>query len=256
MINLTLRRMFLALILMFSGAAYAAEVPDFSGVWVSDGLVLPSMTDGKNRCLFDCAELMSPEGNVEKEVFKATFNPPPTYKEGFKAKVADLDKRQVEEDTVLRCMPPGVPRIGPPDQIVQGKDTIAFLYDDPSGFLFRTVRINGKYREDYDATFLGDSIGWWEKDTLVVETVNLAEDTWLYDNGAFHTSALRVVERLKPEGEKLVYDVTAFDPDVLAEPWVKNTRVLEPSSELMYEPLTCIDDIDYQLDGSHHPNPR
>jgi hypothetical protein len=113
----------------------------------------------------------------------------------FAARVADLDKRQVQEDPVLRCVAPGVPRIGPPDKIVQRAGELVFLYEDVSGSFFRIVPADGRpHPTNNEPSFLGDAVGHWEGE-CVVETVNFNDQTWLTDNGAFHTGDLRVVER-------------------------------------------------------------
>ncbi len=137
----------------------------------------------------------------------------PKYRPEFTARVADLDKRQVQEDPVLRCFAPGVPRIGPPDKIVQRAGEVVFLYEDVSGSFFRLVPTDGRpHPTNNEPSFLGDAVGHWEGDTLVVETVNFNDQTWLTDNGAFHTGDLRVVERLRRTADTLEWEATASRP--------------------------------------------
>ena len=102
----------------------------------------------------------------------AQANPPqalfPKYKPEFLAKVKDLSARQVETDNVLKCLAPGLPRLGPPGKIVQNSKEVVFLYDDVNGAFFRIIPVDGRttYRKDMPASFLGDSIGHFEGDTL------------------------------------------------------------------------------------------
>jgi hypothetical protein len=104
------------------------------------------------------------------------------------AKIADLRDRQVAADTVLRCYPPGVPRIGTPAKIVQTARDVVFLYDDPNGSFFRIIPIDGRsHRTGQSSSYLGDAVGRFEGDSPVVETINFTDETWLTDNGAFHT---------------------------------------------------------------------
>ncbi len=235
------------------GIDVESEAPDLSGAWADEPLLFPSKTDGESICIFDCDDF---EGTVTSKMKRWTIEQP-KYRPEVQHIVDDLHERQVDEDTVLRCMPPGVPRIGPPDEIVQGRNQVVFLYEDPVGGFFRSIPTDGsKHREDYDPSYLGDPIGWWEGDTLVVETVNFNTDTWLTDDGAYHSDNLRVVERIRRDGENLVYDVTAYDEEVLTEPWTKESRTLTPMADPLYEPLRCIDDMHYQMDKSHHDNPR
>jgi hypothetical protein len=106
-------------------------------------------------------------------------------------------------------------------------------------------------------TYLGDSIGKWEGDTLVVETVNFNEETWLIDNGAFHTKDLRVVERLTRTGDKLEYRAISYDPAVLVEPWEGRVRNLQITDQQIDEPLRCEDrDLEHVVNGAHHDNLR
>jgi hypothetical protein len=182
----------------------------------------------------------------------------PKYKQEFLAKVKDLSERQVEVDTALQCQPPGVPRIGPPAKIVQTAREVLFLYDDVNGSFFRIIPTDGRaHRKDLPASYLGDAIGRYEGDTLVVETVNFNEETWLSDNGAFHTKDLKVIERLRRVGDTLQYEATASDPSVLVEPWKERAQTLWLTDRELEESPRCEDrDLDLIKDGSHHDNPR
>ena len=182
----------------------------------------------------------------------------PKYKQEFLAKVKDLSERQVEVDTALQCQQPGVPRIGPPAKIVQTAREVLFLYDDVNGSFFRIIPTDGRaHRKDLPASYLGDAIGKYEGDTLVVETVNFNDDTWLSDNGAFHTKDLKVIERLRRVGDTVQYEATAYDPAVLVEPWKERTQTLWLTDREIEESPRCEDrDLDLIQDGSHHDNPR
>jgi len=182
----------------------------------------------------------------------------PKYKQEFLAKVKDLSERQVEVDTALQCQPPGVPRIGPPAKIVQTAREVLFLYDDVNGSFFRIIPTDGRaHRKDLPASYLGDAIGRYEGDTLVVETVNFNEETWLSDNGAFHTKDLKVIERVRRVGDTVQYEATAYDPAVLVEPWKERTQTLWLTDREIEESPRCEDrDLDLIKDGSHHDNPR
>ena len=171
----------------------------------------------------------------------------------------DLSARQVETDSGLKCLAPGVPRIGPPHKIVQNAKEVVFLYDDVNGGFFRIIPVDGRttFRKDLPASFLGDSIGRFEGDTLVVETTNFNEDTWLTDNGAFHTTGLKVVERLRRVGDTIEYTATAHDPAVLVEPWNAKPYTMWVTAMELEEPARCEDrDLDHVVDGTHHDNPR
>src|SRR5207245_6954678 len=105
----------------------------------------------------------------------------PPYKPELKAKVDNLAKNESKEDQAFFCKPGGVPRIGPPHAIVQAPGMpIVFLYELGAGNTFRLVPTDGR-AHDPNAAYLynGDSIGRWEGNTLVVDTIGFNDDTWL-----------------------------------------------------------------------------
>ena len=226
--------------------------PDLNGTWFNgDGVThVRPLQKGNSLCIRGCeAETPGPPRLTPDR---------PSYKTGFLSIVSDLDNRQVEEDPALRCFPPGVPRIGPPDKIIQIPSQIIFLYNDITGSHFRIVPTDGRsHRTDIGPSYLGDAVGHWEGDILVVETTNFNEDTWLTDDGSFHTPDLRVVERLSREGDSLHYQATAFDPAVLTEPWELRPRVATLTARELVPAPPCIEqDIDHIVDGTHHDNVR
>jgi len=233
--------------------------PDLTGTWDNGSgidFVQPKRL-GDSVCVRGC----EPQAAAAPASAPAASPPLPSrpkYKPEFAAKVADLSARQVQTDPVLRCFSPGVPRIGPPDKIVQRANEIVFLYDDVSGNFFRIVPTDGRpHRKDVEDTSLGDAVAHWEGDTLVVESISFNDETWLTDDGAFHTKNLRVVERIKRTKDTLEWTATAYDPKVLAEPWTMNTRIAHLTDQEIAEAAPCLErDIDHIVDGSHHTNPR
>jgi hypothetical protein len=148
--------------------------PDLNGTWDNgsgiDFLHPQHLADG-SICVAGCdapAAAAKPASSAP-----APARPPrnfPKYRQQYLAKVAQLEKNQLQFDPVLHCRSPGLPRIGPPDKIVQQIGQIVFLYDDVSGDFFRIIPTDGRpHRNDVDPSTLGDSIGHWEGDTLVVE---------------------------------------------------------------------------------------
>jgi len=239
--------------------------PDLSGIWENGAgieFVRPQQR-GESVCVSGCGPAPNAAPPPPRPAAQAAAPPPPPqtrpqYKPELQAKVADLTKRQVEEDPVLRCEPPGIPRIGPPDKIVQRVGEAVFLYDDVSGGFHRIVPTDGRaHRTDVEPGFFGDAVGHWEGDTLVVESKSFNDKTWLTDDGAFHSTDLRVVERLKRTGDMLEWSATVYDPKVLTEPWEVRPRIAHATNVDLVEPAPCVDqDLDHIVDGSHHPNPR
>jgi hypothetical protein len=183
----------------------------------------------------------------------------PKYKPEFAEKIAKLNKEQVNTDPALRCQNPGIPRVGTPDKIIQTADQVVFLYEDLNGAFWRVIPTDGRpHREDAEEGPFGDSVGRWDGDTLIIETNNLGEDTWLTDNGAFHTHKLKTVEEVKLTADgKLDYKLTSYDPDVLAEPFVKQRTLVRNTREPL-QPPPCVERSIDKMVGieSYHPNPR
>jgi hypothetical protein len=237
--------------------------PDLNGTWENGGgidFLRPQTRADGSVCVTGCAPVAPAAGG-------AAAPPPvpapmgtarPKYKPEFAARVEDLKKRQQKEDGVLRCQPPGLPRIGPPDKIMQTSREIVFLYEDVSGPFFRIVPLTpGVKRVDDSESYLGDAQGNWEGDTLVVVSRNFNDLTWLTDDGAFHTTALVVTERLTRRGNEIEWLAVADDPKVLAEPWQLRPRRMVMTNLEMAEPAPCVEqDMSHMKDDSYHSNPR
>jgi hypothetical protein len=112
----------------------------------------------------------------------------PPYKPELLDKVKDLARNESKTDPAFYCKPGGVPRIGPPHAIIQAPGMpIVFLYQVIAGNTFRLVPMDGRPHDpESDDTYYGDSIGRWDGDTLVVDTVHLNDDTWLGLDGQCH----------------------------------------------------------------------
>ena len=127
------------------------------------------------------------------------------------------------EDPILNCLPPGVPRIMLipfPMQVIQipGEMIMLFEYDHYIRHIYLERR---QHLKDLDLTWMGDSIGWWEGNTLVVDTVGLNDRTWLDQVGHPHSDALHVVERIRHiDQDTLEDDLTIDDPKAYKKLWV------------------------------------
>jgi len=91
--------------------------------------------------------------------------------------------------------------------------------------------------------YLGDTVGRWEGDTLVLDAIGFIDTTWLGRGGFFHSEKMHVVEKFTRQGDVLLYDVTVEDPDVLVEPYVYPTRTVRrstnPNAGLLRERGNC-----------------
>ncbi len=144
------------------------------------------------------------------------------------------------------CVPLGVPQtfVTPyPFQIVQKQNFLMMLFEYPNTFRF--IPLDGRpHTPDPDPTWMGESVGHWDGDTLVVDTIGFNDKTEV--SGYMHTEALHVVERYRRVDKGLLYDVTVEDPNVFEHPWVFPQRLLpaHPEEERVDE-FVCENHVDY-----------
>ena len=130
--------------------------------------------------------------------------------------------QETNDPVITKCYPPGVPRIylQPfPLQIVQTpkEAVILYEYDHTVRHVFTDGR---KHPEDLTATYMGDSIGRWDGDTFVVDTVGFNDKSWLDRAGRPHSDQLHVIERFQRMNQNdLEIDITIEDAKALAKPW-------------------------------------
>jgi hypothetical protein len=149
-----------------------------------------------------------------------------------------------KDDPTLRCIPTAFGTLnvslfgeGFLGQIVQTPKFVVMLKETFHGF--KIVPIDGRpHRDDVPPGLRGDSIGRWEGDTLVVETVNFTDTNWIFAEGnvSFHSDAMRVVERYRmTDADTLEIDAVVEDPKVLKEPWrvPKQTLRRAPFDQIM-----------------------
>jgi hypothetical protein len=123
------------------------------------------------------------------------------------------------------CLPPGGPRaFGTPYPVefLQQKDRIIVIFEG-GAHVWREIHMDGRPHPQGSAlnpTYFGHSVGRWEGDTLVIDTVGYNERTWLGFNGFFHTDELHTIERItRPNYDTLRYEVTIDDPGAYSRKW-------------------------------------
>lgn len=114
-------------------------------------------------------------------------------------------------------------------QIVQTKDTVMILTE--MNHDVRVVRMNGTHAPAGIRNWLGDAIGWWEGDTLVVETTNFTDKTRFRGS----TTSLKVTERFsRIDPKTLLYRFTVEDPQTWSQPWT-GEYTWPATDDLVYE---------------------
>jgi hypothetical protein len=183
-----------ALALSTSVLAAGQGQPNFSGSWVRRGPVVDVNT----------APPLTPAGKAQFEINKA-----------------GIEASDPKVDLILQCLPAGFPRSlegGQPFYITQTSEALSWL--GASGGRPQMVYMTDKHLKLWPF-WMGDSIGHWEGDTLVVEVTDIITKTFLHDDGLPHSDVLRVVERLRliEGGKALENRVRMEDPKILTKPW-------------------------------------
>lgn len=144
------------------------------------------------------------------------------------------------------CMPLAGPQgVAAPyhSEFVQSAHALAILNGYPG--TFRIIPTDGgQHPADPDPTWMGDSIGHWEGDTLVVDSVGYNDKTEI--SGYRHTEALHIVERFsRPDYNTLQYDATMEDPNVFVKPWTVHKVFQLRSDMTKADEFVCENNRDY-----------
>jgi hypothetical protein len=216
------------------------KVPDLTGNWAvaQNGWIGNYMGNGGRRC-GPTQQKPCNRATNQTEDFEL-YSPSrfgqfgrPLYKPQLWDKVQQLDMWTNKEDPVMTCQPLGVPRQGAPRRIWQTENDITFLYmggDAGGGYgEYRIIPIDGRPHPPdakFELNYMGNTVGKWEGDTLVLDSIGFIDTTWIGRGGYFHSEKMHVVEKFRREGDAIFYDVTVEDPEVLAEPLVMPTRIM------------------------------
>jgi hypothetical protein len=179
------------------------------------------------------------------------------YKPEALAKRDENRANWAERDPEVKCYLPGVPRatyMPQPFQIFQGEDSVFIAYQYAGAV--RDIYMDDPGPPQVDS-WMGQSVGRWEGDTLVVEATGFHGQAWL-DRAGNHTSwQLKVTERYTPMGPNhLWYEATIEDPETFTEPWTIEMplyRRMEPNIQLM--DFKCVEFVEELLYGEYRRNP-
>lgn len=226
--------------------------PDLTGSW---NFAAMNWRYGNRRCgptqQEGCSRALNQTMDFEFEA-PSRFGPSrPLYKPEFWDKVQQLDMWTNKEDPVMTCQPLGIPREGPPRRIVQSANDVIFFYtryaDGGGGYgEYRIIPTDGRKHDPQKAVetfYMGYTVGRWEGDTLVLDSISFVDSTWLARGGFFHSDQMHVIEKLTRQGNQIRYEVTVEDPEVLVEPWVMAPKTLtlstNPEAALLPERGNC-----------------
>ncbi len=139
-------------------------------------------------------------------------------------------------DPTERCIPPGIPRemLQPfPWEIVQARDRVIMIFEYQS--LVRQIFTDGRgHPKDLEPTYMGNAIGKFEGNTLVIDTVGFNDKTWLDPMGLPHSDAMHLTERIRRvDHNTLVDEYTIDDPKAYTKTWkTQRTFQLKPDWQI------------------------
>jgi len=202
------------------GAAKPGSVPDISGVW--------QVTKFQPK--------LFPNGGAPLTAWGAA-----------KLKAANPETN----DPNLGCLPEGIPRfmfVPLPMEIFQVASRVVIIREGTQAM--RQIYMNRGHRDDLYPTYSGDSVGKWEGNTLVVDTIGFNDKTWIDSSGLPHSEKMHVVERIRRvDHDTLVDDVTVEDPMAYTKPFtVQQAYKLKPGWEI--QELVCTENNKYTYQGN------
>lgn len=184
---------------------------DLSGVWFDDHPRLITVMQRYWTYKFTEGEPpMTPWGQAQLAAAKPSFGP------------HAFPLAQTNDPVYHTCIPLGFPRIflyPLPMQIVQTPTEVVFLFEYDS--LRHQIFTDGRQHDtSLGPLWMGDAIGHWEGDTLVADTTNFNDKTWLDRTGHPHSEALHVTERIRRvDHDHMVDDLTIEDSKAYTQPW-------------------------------------
>jgi len=171
------------------------------------------------------------------------------------------DKRKEEDEPYVACLPMSVPRVNPypwkfaMSYTSKGLTHIYVLHETGDAGAHRVVYMDGrKHPDDLLPTWWGHSIGRWEGDTLVIDTVGYNEKFWFDSRGTPHTEKLHTIERwTRINYGTLVNEFTIDDPGAFSKPvHLKFTaKLMRPDLDLME--FICLENNQVGLAGGYVP---
>ena len=198
--------------------------PGETGIWYGPGGAVPGLAD------WDANPNPHPFPGRPK-VSEVPFQP------WARALIDYRDVNQFEPHA--RCKPSGGMRqfVTPyGNEIVEMRELErVYIFDVGGPHSFRVIYMDGRdHPEDLTPSYYGHSIGHWEGDTLVVDTLGFNEKFWIDRRVTVHTRQLRFIERFtRTNFETIEYEVTVDDPGAYTEPWTSGVYLrFEPDREM------------------------
>jgi hypothetical protein len=179
------------------------------------------------------------------------------YRPDALAKKKENQEKWLTSDPEIKCYLPGVPRatyMPYPFQIFQNAGQIFIAYEYAGAV--RNIYMKDPGRAPVDS-WMGQSVGHWEGDTLVVDVTGMNDQTWFDRAGNFHSDALHVVERYTRTSQDVIsYEATIEDPKVFTRPWKMRMplyRRQEKNAQLL--DFKCVEFVEELIYGQWRKKP-
>ena len=179
------------------------------------------------------------------------------YKPEAEAKRKENQEHWIERDPEVKCYMPGVPRatyMPFPFQIFHNENSLFIAYEFAGAV--RNIYLEDVGPAETDS-WMGQSVGRWEGDTLVVDVTGQSDQTWFDRSGTHHSNQLHVVERytlISPN--HIQYEATIEDPEVFTRPWKISMplyRRMEKDARLM--DFKCVEFVEELIFGEYRRQP-
>jgi len=214
--------------------------PDLSGIWSTD----PTPAAEMERLFPDLGALAVPGDDPRdfSKFFLDIFADVERKDIPIKPEAAELFLARVKEGfgkevPTSKCLPAGIPMgdlLPVPRRLIQLPGMLVVLSEgvNPQRFIYTDGR---KHPVNPQPAWLGYSVGSWEGDTLVVQTVGFNDLTWLDASGHPHTEALHLTERFRRRDfGHMEIQVTIDDPEAYSKPFsIRYTQTLMPDTDLL-----------------------
>jgi hypothetical protein len=168
----------------------------------------------------------------------------PAYAAQYKVAMEARGRGEVVADPTSRCLPQGMPRFmvaSYPLEILQTRGQVTIIAEWSSQV--RRIFTDGRTHppgDEVDITFNGHSIGHWEGQTLVVDTIGIRGDTSFDASPLQHSDKIHVAERIRLTAPDLIEaQITVTDPEAFTKPWVVTRHYKRGGPELQIMEYVC-----------------
>src|SRR5271166_5185183 len=163
----------------------------------------------------------------------------------------------INRDPEIKCYLPGVPRANYmpyPFQILQSASALTIVYEYAGAVRNIYFKNPGPAPAD---SWMGQSVGHWEGETLVIDVTDMNDKTWFDRSGNFHSDKLKVTERYtRTSPDVISYEATIEDPDTFTHPWKISMplyRRQEKNAQLL--DFKCVEFVEELLYGPYRKKP-